>query len=286
MGGNTVLKLVYLARINNAVMPLLAFGIGLGFSDTTNIQFINYCVFLLVAVSAFATLQNDLHDKDVDMANGRKSAYLDGSFKKEFIWHVCLYLLVFATVCVVLAHSILALFIFFVSILLSIAYNSKPLQLSRRPISSIAVLAIVMAALPVTLGLGAQLATTVIGQVVILGVTTQRFSLSILKDYKDYVGDKKLGKRTFLVAYGALATKYVSVSMSVIGYTALLCAYYVHSGNGYITLAFCAAAVVSIGERILLTNNVDVKHNNTVFRRSQIIHSYFEMALIACLFIF
>ncbi|MCA9325899.1 UbiA family prenyltransferase, partial [Candidatus Saccharibacteria bacterium] len=50
-----------------------------------------------------------------------------------------------------------------------------------------------------------------------LGLSLNRLSLSLLKDYKDAPGDAKAHKRTFLLRYGGTLTARLSLGLAVVG---------------------------------------------------------------------
>ena len=272
-----------LLRIENATLPLLSFFIGLGFAGTFNNKFNSYVIIVLIALTAYATLQNDIKDKLIDIANKRTSSYIDGTFSKQFIQHVCWYLLLLVAITVLLSQSVLLGVGAYIALALTIAYNIKPFQFSRKPISSIVVLAILLGFIPALLGLGTDIAFTSVWLLVILGLSLQRFSLSILKDYKDYIGDKKYNKKTFLLTYGPNATKTVSILFGFIGYLSILMAFMIQFNNIWIVALLVMCAAFSIWYRFSLGANN--KRNTHVFINAQKINALFELGFIGCLFI-
>ena len=210
-------RFIRLSRLFDAMYPVLSVAIGAAATDQLyNPQLLPLLIVVILLNSA-AMVWNDIEDRTVDAANGRKE--LSKSSKRELrhlIWLAAgaagLSLVIAALV------SPLAAILCFIALFVTWEYNSRPLQASRRPISSIVLLSGVGAFLPYLLGV--SLAGALSWQLLAAGLFwwVGRISLSVLKDYKDAPGDAKHHKKTFLLRFGARRVARVSVATFIIGY--------------------------------------------------------------------
>jgi 4-hydroxybenzoate polyprenyltransferase len=206
---------IELLRPYIALPPLLAFLIGeraINQPDNRSTFIMAALVLLLVVVAA--TVYNDIEDREIDRDN-RLPRHLFSTYTsvdKATIAAAGMY----AIAAVLAVRSGNQYIIVFVSagLLLSWAYNSAPLRLSRRPLSSILTLGVSYGALPIMLG---GHSTTIFMYELAFSWFLQRCGISILKDYKDVTGDAKHQKRTFLLTYGAKATAITSLLLGASG---------------------------------------------------------------------
>lgn len=218
---------INLGRPQNALIPVVSFFIGYLFiyqsaESVRTLLFIGVSIFLL---SMFATVQNDIEDYDIDKSNGRASG-LHGSTPIKY-WHALIYmyvLLLIACVLLLLINTASVWAVSFFTVLLVFAYNKAPLYLSRKPLSSIVVMTITAVTMPIILGLLLSTNNSIgmAGVFLASALSLQRLSIIILKDYKDVKGDAIHKKQTFLLQYGYVATKKVSIIVGLIGYVCLL----------------------------------------------------------------
>lgn len=289
---HNVSQVYALCRPKNAVPPLLSLLIGyILFSENIDSR-IFIAATSLILLNFFATLQNDIADKNIDIDAGRKNIFLSGSVSPNQLKNIAygLALLAFAFPLILTdRHFVLLLLIYSCLI---VAYNLPPLQLSRRPFSSIILLALVFSTLPLLLGfyiasghINSQLVTLTIGSFLI------RFSISMLKDFEDYGADKKHNKNTFLVAFGPFAVKTISILFSFIGYTLMLAVLInitgVLSGPVLLFALLAALAFYSLILRFKLEISVNkFKINHSMFHQIIDIQNGFEIGVLLFLFWF
>lgn len=221
---DTLREALLLLRPRNAVPPILACMVGYyaaGPSQPAPPLFIGGVIVFLA--HSYATLQNDLEDQVIDRANRRKSALLSGNFSVKSLQKVSYFLILSIVAAASLSPQYpvhLSFAVVFIG--LAWAYNRPPLLLSHRPVGSITLLGMFFGAVPLLYGasLGGNALSA---HVLILAVAwfLLRCSVSILKDYSDYSGDKQHHKQTFLIAYGPVRVAYTSLFASLSGYALL-----------------------------------------------------------------
>lgn len=178
---------------------------------------------VIILAFAYATLQNDVEDVAIDRINAPNSVIASGKLNFEEVSN-------FNTVLLV-GLLVLSLYDFprhLIPVLLTIiviwSYNKPPLLLSRKPISSIVILALMYSTIPLYYGYysGWGLIANHYLFYLILAWFFVRISISILKDYKDAHGDKIYNKKTFYLTFGDQATALVSMICGLIGYLGIL----------------------------------------------------------------
>lgn len=284
---STVQQIVRLTRPFNSVAVLLSFAVGYLYSvDTFDQKLFLVSLLIIVFIHSAFTVQNDVHDMDVDALNNRKSLLLNKSLSIKSA-ELFILSLISAAIFTTLFSSEQRLSVLFVAVLFMIGeiYNKRPLHLSRRPISSIFVLALFFASAPLAYGflLSGQPLTASFVALSIL-ISTQRFSISLLKDFKDEKGDRKVGKNTFLIRYGKAAVTRISIGFGLISYL---------GAAGIIVLVaephlLASAALIAIGlycswNRLKLARTSAPKKLGKIFANSFILDNYFNLALIICL---
>ncbi|MEO8691380.1 MAG: UbiA family prenyltransferase [Candidatus Saccharimonas sp.] len=205
-----------ISRPYNSLIPLLLLYIGATLVGASDWMIVVGMVILFVLHSV-ATIANDVEDMAIDKANKRDVSVISSITKRQAWW--ILGLITVATIIVSAVFlNLLFTFMLLYLLVLSGAYNMRPQQLSRRPISSIVVLGICYGMLPLLMG--ASLGTLMPFNAILLSVflAISRTSLSMLKDYKDASGDAAHHKRTFLLVYGRTRVRQVSVALAAIGY--------------------------------------------------------------------
>lgn len=218
---NAYLRRVYdmalLSRPINAVQPLFLVIIGAICSGVVPAADWHLLIALAVIllIHGATTMWNDIEDLAIDKRNRVKTLLTRGFVTRKTVWRVVIGQLIAALVGSVflppLAWVATGLLIF-----LGWSYNALPLRFSRRPIASMVVLAVSYGFLPLMVGAGLGRVNVF---VVLLGVfwSLSRVSLSILKDYKDAVGDAASNKRTFLLFYGHSRVRLISMLSAVVG---------------------------------------------------------------------
>lgn len=214
---NGIRAYIELARPSNVLLPALAVVAGFLFTgaELNADLWIGLVAFFLL--HSAVTIWNDIEDRAIDKLNNVDTILTRSAKAIPQARKVVVLLVVATLVCgVFLPPSAITWLVVF--LVLAWAYNARPLILSRRPISSIVVLGLCYAFVPILLG--ASLGLGVSSEVVWLAVfwALGRASLSILKDYKDAVGDAKSNKRTFLLVYGNRRVRLVSLILGIVGY--------------------------------------------------------------------
>lgn len=205
---------VGLTRPANAVQPLLFVVIGTVFQGGSLADVRLYAALLaMLLVHGAVTMWNDVEDIEIDRRNKVTTPLTAGqvsvSTVRKWIVGQCL---IAALLCLVLpwASSVLL----GLCVVLGWAYNASPLWLSRRPVASVVVLALSYGVFPLLIGAGLVGWTF---EVLSLSIAwgASRVSLSLLKDYKDAVGDAQSDKRTFLLVFGHRAVRAWSVALAL-----------------------------------------------------------------------
>lgn len=219
--------ILLLSRPANVVHPLLLVIIGVIMSGAAYDTAVFYLTLSVLAfVHSAVTIWNDVEDVVVDRRNHVRTILTDGYVSGKAVRWTAYGLLAIAGVIAVflppLSWGVIALFI-----ILGWMYNAPPFQLSRRPIASMVVLAITYGFLPILIGASlGEITLQIILLAFFYGVS--RMSLSLLKDYKDVVGDAQSDKRTFLLVYGHRNVRRLSMAAAIIGNAAII---YSISGN-------------------------------------------------------
>lgn len=211
-----LLQLIKLSRLFDSAFPLVSLFIGATVVGQLNSPSLFLLIPLIVILNSVAMIWNDIEDRQVDADNGRPEL---AKSSIALLHRLKMYIVILVGVSLILAWLVnITTFVFALATLSIIwVYNSKPFQVSRRPIMSIAVLSGAGAFLPYLFGLSLgniEIYALVAGIFWWLG----RVSLSILKDYKDVRGDARHHKKTFLLCYGVRKVALVSVISLIIGY--------------------------------------------------------------------
>jgi len=109
------------------------------------------------------------------------------------------------------------------ALVLNVAYSFRPLRLSDRGLVAVLLLPLGYVVLPFLVGVFTVRPT--LGQngfVILVGLYITFIGRIVLKDFRDEVGDRLFGKRTFLVRHGRENTCMLSAACWIIGSTALI----------------------------------------------------------------
>jgi 4-hydroxybenzoate polyprenyltransferase len=276
-----------LARPYNSAAALLSFACGYCFYAPL-VSWVNFLLGLIVVVlvhSAF-TMQNDLNDVDVDMANGRETALTMGIVKTSVLKQV-IGNMVLASLVIAWFGSHKTYYLGFILAYggLAYAYNSPPFYASRKPVVSIALLGSLYALIPLFFGILAS-GNDVTRRFVVFAaaMTLTRLSISILKDFKDAKGDKRHGKRTFYLSYGRKATILISGCLALLGYPLVAVAVAWQRDLSELFAGLLAlGALATLTYRLRLFSAAGESQLAGVFRRSFMIENYFGSLILLCL---
>jgi len=241
---------------------------------------------ILILLHSAATLYNDIQDMDVDKLNHRGGALHNNALTLQDAKRVVIGL-VLAVLIIALArpNASLQLGLVGITLALSLLYDSSRFRFSRRPILSLVVLGLVYGALPLFSGF------VVVGGQVSLAILlisaiwfTQRASISMLKDYKDAVGDKAIGKDTYYLHFGPKVTAITSFAMAVVAYVgAILWLYQNHKPNSVLMMTIVVLAVIAMSNRLRLLKTKNEPKLNIIFHASIMWQNIFEVGVATCL---
>lgn len=244
-----LMDIVGLTRPTNAIQPLLFVVIGFVFQGggLTDLRLYGALLGMLLVHGA-VTMWNDVEDIEIDRRNNVSSPLTTGRLSIPTTWKwVAGQFFVAALLCLVLPWEAATLLM--VCAALGWAYNASPLRLSRRPIASIVILAFSYGIFPLLVGAG-LIGWTLEGLLLSLAWGVSRVSLSLLKDYKDAIGDAQSDKRTFLLVFGHRTVRLWSVALALLSNMAVIAimANHVHdwallSYGGLVILLGAAVAV-------------------------------------------
>lgn len=209
-------QLIRLARLWDALLPVVSLFVGAALVDRVDDSRLMGLIALVVLLNSIAIIWNDIEDRRIDADNDRPEVSRQTQSQLRQL-KIGVGLLLAVSLCLAWIISSLVGWLCFLVIGVTWAYNSRPFQASRRPIASIILLSGAGAFLPFLLGaaLGGFTST-----VWVAGVTwwVGRISLSLLKDYKDVKGDAKHSKKTFLLRFGARRVAWISLLTFLLGY--------------------------------------------------------------------
>jgi 4-hydroxybenzoate polyprenyltransferase len=278
-----------LARPYNAPAALLPFAIGYYFYHPVAAWYNFLIGFVAVALlhSVF-TMQNDLRDLDVDIANRRDTPLTNGLVTPGALRQV-----IFNTV---LAALLISWFssgkwycLIFILTYSSLAwvYNSPPWSGSRRPVASILLLGVLYALLPLSFGLAVS-GNHLTGEFLLFAalVVSIKMSVSVLKDFKDAKGDRQHRKRTFYLVFGRKSVVFISSLVAVVCYPMTTLLVLRHNSANLVSAAhglLVLAAAANIINRLSLFGTTSEKSLTRIFQKSFMGEHYFEGAVLACL---
>lgn len=198
-------------RFRTVLMMLLFTAIGEAASRTqAGFEYKLFFVLpILGALFIHVTTINDIADEEIDKINlsSDLSRPLVTSHTKRSDLLILSFLALF--IAFIGAFIIRPTLILFVAItpILSYIYSMPPMRISYRGILASLLLPLIYVAIPY--GMGIYLhpkAVTSENIILLLGLYVSFIGRIILKDFRDVKGDKKFGKLTFLVRYGAYTT--------------------------------------------------------------------------------
>jgi 4-hydroxybenzoate polyprenyltransferase len=202
---------------------------------------------LLVLVTAFvvyAVSCNDVADLEVDRVN------LPGDARRPLVTgsagarDVVLLAAGAAVVAVVAAatQGLVALCLTLAGLAVATAYSLPPFRISRRGVVAPLVLPALFVGLPFVLGVLAGRALRASDLALLAALYVGFIGRIVLKDFRDVVGDRMFGKRTFLVRHGRRVTCAVSGVCWVAGSLLLVVA---TPGTGWV-FALCQAVSAAV----------------------------------------
>jgi 4-hydroxybenzoate polyprenyltransferase len=281
---NQVYRYALLSRPYNSLAPILLLCIGALFSQAPFVE-LTFAIVVAILIHSATSILNDVEDAPVDKTNLVDSPLQKGSVSLQTAVLVSYGLFLVAIYISIITLPLITSCIFLILIFLGWTYNSKPFQFSRKPIGSIVVLGISYGLIPVIVGLsiGGRVS---LGAAIFLTIFLAliRASLSILKDYKDAVGDSKHNKKTFLLAYGRTAVQRITIVFAFIGYIgATLTVGILIRGPIYFTVIAFLLSAWLVYERTKFNPRKSYEQLNHLFHRCLALQLIFDGYLIAWL---
>lgn len=178
-------------------------------------------VFLIAAVTVHANSINDYADRDIDRVNLKDAS--DRPLVAKDISNMQFWVIHAISGLVALAASFFygtnAVIITLVLLTVDYIYSLKPFQISFRPVASPLLLAAAYVYYSFSIGYWSTDAMSSYPWLLTLGLYLGFIARLLLKDFRDVKGDKRHGKVTFLLRYGAKAT---CVASGIIWFLAML----------------------------------------------------------------
>jgi len=271
-----------LARPFNALQPMIlfVFGVIISGGDLRSSELYIGLIAILLLHSA-VTIWNDLSDQVVDKHNNVKTVLTTGYITERMLKYIVLGLAVAGIVLCALFLPLVSVMLAALTIIVGWQYSARPFKASHRPIGSMVFLAISYGAVPLLLGASLGKIDAIVWLFAIAW-SFARVSLSLMKDYKDAVGDVKVKKKTFLLRFGHRRVVATSVVCLVVGYGAVIAlttqvvspAYWIYLiGAGVLCIA------LFVIERVRLWKASSYQSQHDLFRESLYIHLGVDGAL-------
>jgi 4-hydroxybenzoate polyprenyltransferase len=174
---------------------------------------------MLGALYMSATCFNDVSDEEVDKVNlandVSRPLMTTNVTSQQLKWLGIITLIISLVTAIAIspAHLVLAIS----GILLSVFYSLPPIKISHRGIFASLWLPLSYVILPFLTGSFIQGDLTRTSMWVLLTMYVTFIGRILLKDFRDYEGDKKFGKLNFLVRHGPVKTCIASASAWILG---------------------------------------------------------------------
>jgi len=274
---NKIQSFVELTRPYNATAVLLTFFIGYFFFYPFQITF-SFIVgaVVLLLLHSVATVQNDIEDFEIDKLNDSLKPLQSRRITLEEAKKLQYGLIICATIIALFSSPI---HLIFVLLMLSLAwaYNKPPLLLSRKPVSSLVILGLAYGIIPLLYGYIVSGRTFQPSFALALALWfLLRYSISIMKDYKDAKGDKVFNKRTFYLTFGRTTTIWLGLLLSIFSYIGILTLSFNIRPLNWFFLIPIAIAFWNILTRIKLFSTHSEKEANKIFHKAFFGQNQFE----------
>jgi len=174
----------------------------------------------LILLYGFATIYNDIHDKDIDIANDRGLPLARGGLSIRVAQRILFLLLLVICLMQLGLRQPYGYIVTITYLLLGWFYSSPKVKLSHRGLLATILLAICYAGLPMVFGFWQS--QTIPLYFLLLPLILMSMAVVLFKDFKDLKGDALYSKRTPLVRYGAQKTKLLAGLFFTIGCICLM----------------------------------------------------------------
>jgi 4-hydroxybenzoate polyprenyltransferase len=272
-------------RPYNMVSGVLLFTIGFFFKGGHVITW-NYFIGIITIMFlfAFATIQNDIEDINIDKINAPNKAISSGKLdlKEASIVNTIILVIILLLGLYNFPHN---LFFIISALSLTWLYNKPPFYLSRKPFSSMFVMAVMYSSLPFWYGYSLYYSFTFTNYLLylILFWFLIRISVSILKDFKDVEGDKLYNKRTFYLAFGEKYTALVSIITFCLGSTGIMYLLFTTRGYSWLFILPILFLLKNLYLRLKLLGKSDTKKLTDLFHSIFFGQNQFDIFYLLCI---
>lgn len=179
---------------------------------------------LVVFAIVHANSINDYADRQIDEINLRHAGdrpLVTGDLSNKEFWFLHF---VSGTITLLLSvfFGVLAIIMTIGLIINDYIYSLKPFRLTDRTFTSPLILAFWYTYYPLSLGFWSANGKTAYPWILSIGIFLAFVARMLLKDFRDVRGDKKFGKITFLIRYGAKTTCVASAVLWLLAFSVTL----------------------------------------------------------------
>lgn len=275
---------VEIVRPESVPSRVLLFSIGFFlFNHRINADYFIGLIVIILAL-AYAAVQNDMEDIAIDRINSPTKALVAKKISVRQAKIVSDLLLIG-----LLAFSLYNfphhLFFGLIMLFFIWAYNKSPLLFSHRPVASIIVLALMYAVVPLSYGyyLGQSFTMNYYLIVLLISVFLVRISITILKDFKDALGDRDQGKNTFFLIFGTRITAIVSLTTACLGYLGVIFTVFLLSKSWLTLILLAPIALWTILIRLHLFRTNNRQTLTKIFYQTFFKQNLFNLTVLLCL---
>lgn len=278
-----------IARPYNATAMMLSFAVGYVYLWPDNWWNLIVGLVLILLLHSAVTLRNDIADLEIDKSNERSSVLISGQLSPKHAQQIYIDIVIVALIVAMISTNQLTALLFCLSIVIAgWAYNDKPFQFSMQPVSSIVDMALFYGAIPLVFGLALAGHKLTLGFILFtVFFAAQRFSISILKDFKDAKGDKRHHKQTFLLKYGAQKVAVISNVLGWASYAAMILIVSLKMSFGIVhVIGVVLLIILAIMNGLLRKKLLQTTDNNQlkkIFPKVFLAENQFNLLLIVCL---
>lgn len=186
-------------------------------SDKVNITLLLSSILATFFIRQFSIILNDIFDLEIDKISNKERPLVSGIITKNEFLDMGLLFLILSLLYTILIKNSLALLLVLLSILLVIVYSAPPLRLRNTIFSSSLIgLGSSLAFLFGYVSQRGELGTTILslGILIFLAVSLG----GVIKDRKDYEGDKEGNVRTIYTIFGPKRSRRISLVLIALSF--------------------------------------------------------------------
>lgn len=207
--------------------------------------------FILVSIAIgfwyiSGTALNDYADYEIDKINlkdDKQRPLIIGIASKDLLLKVAVFCSFTSLLLSALIFNLVIFILFFVMVLLNVAYSIKPIQISRR--GGLAPLLLPLGYIVLTVSSGMIISNTPLNTssfLVIVGMYLHFMSRIVLKDHRDVKGDETAGKKTLILQYGNVLVSYLSLMLFILSTFILVYATWEYLNSAIIFIVLMASS--------------------------------------------